>query len=1063
MLTYDEEDDLWTGTFDLPAGEWEYKGALNGSWDLSYGVNADGTPGSPNIPLVLEEDTTVTFFYSHTTNWVTDNVNSLIANLAGDFQEEIGCPGDWQPDCLRTWLQDPDGDGIYHYGTTLIPAGSWEVKVPVNQSWDLSYGVDGNDAAGSPNIPFTVPEEGSYVEFFFDSETKLLRITSDGEVPTPTTVTPNEARAYWVNERQIVWDIPNRVGAEYRLYYSPTAELEFGAEGITGGEYITLTRDPGGMREDSAEKFPHLTEMEMVLRIPDEEVAKIPEILKSQIGIMATDYTGAITGATGLQIPGVLDDLYTYSGELGVIWDGDTPTLRVWAPTAQNVRLHLFADADPATESTVYDMELNPEFGIWSTTGDPGWEWQYYLYEVQVYAPSTQQIETNLVTDPYSLSLAMNSTRSQIVDLSDPALMPEGWEDLAKPELERFEDVVLYELHIRDFSVNDPTVPEEYQGTYMAFTVDASNGMTHLRNLAEAGLTHLHLLPSFDIATIDENKANWEGPTFEELSQYPSDSEEQQALIDAVRDQDGFNWGYDPYHYTVPEGSYSTDPDGPQRIIEYREMVMSLNQNGIRVVMDVVYNHTNSAGQAEKSVLDRIVPGYYHRLNERGGVSTSTCCQNTATEHNMMRKLMVDSVITWSTAYKVDGYRFDLMGHHMLTDMLEVREALNSLTLEQDGIDGSKIYVYGEGWNFGEVADNARGVNATQLNIAGTGIGAFNDRLRDAVRGGNPFGGWQEQGFATGLYYDPNAITPGTEEEQLQRLLLFADQIRIGLAGNLEDYTFESASGEIVNGTEIPYNNSPAAYTQDPQENIVYISAHDNETWFDAIQYKMPQDATVEERVRAHNVGVSIVSLSQGVPFFHAGIDMLRSKSLDRNSYNSGDWFNRLDFSYEFNNWAVGLPPAGDNEANWDIMRPLLAQEGITPEQADILQAVDHLQEMLQIRKSSPLFRLETAEAVQESLAFHNTGPDQIPGVIVMSLTDSMEIDPNYSMIVVVFNATDEAVDFTEDTVAGVPMELHPVQVSSSDPVVQTASYDAASGTFSVPARTTAVFVAPQQ
>ena len=205
----------------------------------------------------------------------------------------------------------------------------------------------------------------------------------------------------------------------------------------------------------------------------------------------------------------------------------------------------------------------------------------------------------------------------------------------------------------------------------------------------------------------------------------------------------------------MPEGSYSTNPDGPARIVEFREMVQALNKMGLRVVMDVVYNHTNASGQNPKSVLDRIVPGYYHRLNDSGAVETSTCCSNTASEHNMMEKLMVDSVVTWAKDYKVDGFRFDLMGHHMMSNMLKVRAALDALTLAQDGVDGKSIYMYGEGWNFGEVADNARGVNATQLNLAGTGIGTFNDRSRDAVRGIGPFDSGQRAVGEAGLRQRP--------------------------------------------------------------------------------------------------------------------------------------------------------------------------------------------------------------------------------------------------------------------------------------------------------------------
>jgi pullulanase-type alpha-1,6-glucosidase len=598
----------------------------------------------------------------------------------------------------------------------------------------------------------------------------------------------------------------------------------------------------------------------------------------------------------------------------------------------------------------------------------------------------------------------------------------------------------------------------------MAFTVPDSNGMNHLRSLAEAGLTHVHLLPAFDIATINENAAERVEPDYEALTAMPSDSDQQAAAINPIRDQDGFNWGYDPYHYTTPEGSYSTDPNGTARIVEFRQMVQSLNQNGLRVVMDVVYNHTNSSGQNPRSVLDRIVPGYYHRLNDNGTVATSTCCQNTATEHNMMRKLMVDSLVMWSTAYRVDGFRFDLMGHHMVNDMAAVRQALDALTVEANGVDGTKIYVYGEGWDFGEVAANARGLNATQLNVGGLGIGTFNDRIRDAARGGSPFGDRQFQGFINGLYTDPNSLTGGTAEEQLARLLHFSDQIMIGLAGNLRDYSIVDSTGNTVTGANIDYNGNPTGYTLDPQEHIAYVEAHDNETLFDKIQYAAPATATVQDRARMQWLGIDLVSLSQGVPFFHAGVDLLRSKSMDRNSYNSGDWFNRLDFTYQTNNWAVGLP-GGDNADMYAVIQPLLADPNIRPTSAEITSTHQHFMEMLQIRRSSVLFRLRTAEDIEQRLGFDNTGPDQIPGVIVMSISDMgdlEDLDPNYEYIVVVFNGTPDEVAYTLDAAVGLNMELHPVQAASADTIVQGASFDSATGTFTVPGRTTAVFVLAQ-
>ncbi|MCA9960657.1 MAG: pullulanase-type alpha-1,6-glucosidase, partial [Anaerolineales bacterium] len=628
-------------------------------------------------------------------------------------------------------------------------------------------------------------------------------------------------RAYWLSENIIGWEPINPATAVY-LHSAPTGGLLLGDTGISGGTVYTLTQN-GVITGSIANKFPHLRGLP-AWEIDAADLADVPDILKGQIAVSAFDGNGGLVDATGLQIPGVLDDLYTYNGDLGITWDnGITPTLRIWAPTAKNVTLHLFADAISSTTSITYAMTLDANYGVWSITGAPDWEYQYYLYEVEVYVHSTGEVEHNIVTDPYAVSLSMNSTRSQIVDLADPALMPDGWLDLEKPPLAAPEDITVYELHVRDFSINDPSVAAEDQGTFNAFTYDNSYGMQHLQALADAGLSHIHLLPVFDIATINEDKSQWAEPAIDPNAGPASD--QQQGAVTAVADEDGFNWGYDPFHYSVPEGSYSTDPNGPTRIIEFREMIQALNERGLRVVMDVVYNHTNASGQNPNSVLDKIVPGYYHRLDNTGLVEHSTCCENTASEHNMMEKLMIDSLTMWATAYKVDAFRFDLMGHHMVTNMVNIRTALDSLTIANNGVDGEEIYLYGEGWNFGEVANNARGINATQANMAGTGIGTFSDRLRDAVRGGGPFDSdeaLKTQGFANGLYYDPNNYTPPFDP--LAQLLQYSDWVRAGLAGNLADYAFVTANDVYTTAAHIDYNGQPAGYTADPQEQIVYIS-----------------------------------------------------------------------------------------------------------------------------------------------------------------------------------------------------------------------------------------------
>lgn len=254
----------------------------------------------------------------------------------------------------------------------------------------------------------------------------------------------------------------------------------------------------------------------------------------------------------------------------------------------------------------------------------------------------------------------------------------------------------------------------------------------------------------------------------------------------------------------------------------------------------------------------------------------------------------------------------------------------------------------------------------------------------------------------------------------------------------------------------ISYNSAPAGYTADPQENIVYVSAHDNQTLFDAIQAKAPAQAGIVDRVRMNNLAVSLVMLSQGIPFFHAGDDILRSKSFNPNSYNSGDWYNRLDWTYESNNWGAGLPLEGT--AQWEIYEPLLADPDLGASKEEIEFASVVFREFLQIRKSSKLFRLETADQVKDVVSFPNTGPDPTPGLIVMHLNDRDDIDPQYKEIVVLFNAHPDEVLFSDPALVEKAFVLHPVQQSSRDERVVGSTYNASDGSFIIPARTTAVF-----
>jgi pullulanase len=806
---------------------------------------------------------------------------------------------------------------------------------------------------------------------------------------------------------------------------------------LTGGDVaLPLTPRPGGLFRAQSRRFPHLRSYR-AFAVPELDDDALGELLRGQVVVAGRDAAGWVTVLTAVQLPGVLDDLYAGAADagLGVVMDEEQSTISVWAPTARAVSLEL-SRTPGDDEPEVLPMDRDAATGVWSIAGRRDWPGRYYRFRVEVWHPAAQRVVTSSVTDPYSLSLSVDSTHSQLVDLSAPELLPPGWTSLVKPPAVAPARMQISEVHVRDFSIADTSVPAEDRGTYLAFTHAGSAGMRHLRMLADAGLTHVHLLPAFDFATVPDRRAEQAVPRCD-LAAFPPDSPDQQRAVMAVADRDGFNWGYDPLHYTTPEGSFAVEPSGSARILEFRRMVAALSEAGLRVVMDVVYNHTTADGLAPFSVLDRIVPGYYHRLLDDGTVAESTCCSNTAPEHLMMGRLVVDSIVTWATEYKVDGFRFDLMGHHPRANILETRAALDHLDPD--------IYLYGEGWNFGEIAYDSRFVQATQVNMAGTGIGTFNDRLRDAVRGGGSFGDDPSvRGFATGL----GARTP----------LSVHDRIKVGLSGGLATYRFVTHTGVEHSGAQIDYNGSPSGYTAAPGESVAYVDAHDNEILYDAMAFKLPRTLPMMDRARMQVLALSLVVLGQGVGFVALGTERLRSKSLDRNSYNSGDWFNQLRWgAADGNGFGIGLPPAPDNEDKWPWARPLLADPALVPSAEIIDLTAARYAELLRIRRASPVFGLPTAAEVQRRLTFPLGGPSESPGVIVMCL-DGEGLDPRWSDTVVVFNATEEATTQAVPSLADLPLTLHPELLASADPVLRTA--DARAGMLTVPARSVAVFVA---
>ncbi|TDN91387.1 pullulanase-type alpha-1,6-glucosidase [Microbacterium sp. BK668] len=1060
--------DVWSLKIaNLPASEtpYEYKIAVNRSWDENYGP--EGVPGSPNnITFEWKTGGEIEFFFNERTKYAYTTANGPVITLPGSLQSELGCTGganngDWLPDCLATMMFDKNFDGVYQFTTDDLPTGSYEVKVAHNRSWDENYGVGG--ARNGGNIAFSATA-GKVTTFRYDIETHILTVTSED----PPLAGTGQLAAHWIDADTIA--VPNEgfgttADSTWELYSSQTAALVLTPEReVTGGdgEPIELTRVDGGLTAEQKARFPALSSY-LALRVEGQDREDVAELLRGQLMVAQRNAAGGLTAFTGVQIPGVLDDLYADAVadlDLGVTFaKNNKPTFRLWAPTAQSAALLTWAP--DATDPVRHEATWDAASGTWTVVGgNAGLKGDEYLWEVVVYAPTETSIVTNQVTDPYSVALTENSERSVAIDLSDKKWKPKQWEKTAAPVVDRPVDRAIYELHIRDFSATDESVPEDLRGTYLAFT-QKSAGTTQLKQLADAGINTVHLLPSFDIASIEEDPAAQLEPACD-LASLPADSEQQQVCVDAVADQDAFNWGYDPYHYSVPEGSYATNPEGGARVGEFRSMVGALHGLGLQVVLDEVYNHTAQSGQDEKSVLDKVVPGYYHRLNATGGVETSTCCQNIATEHEVAEKLMVDSVVTWARDYKVDGFRFDLMGHHSKDNMLAIRDALDELTLKKDGVDGEAIYLYGEGWNFGEVQNDRLFEQARQGNLGGTGIGTFNDRLRDGVHGGSPVvDSTFEQGFGTGLETDPNGKPVRPDARNLDQQ---TDLVKIGLAGNLRDFEFTAADGTVKSGEEIDYGGAGAGYADQPDEVINYVDAHDNHTLYDLGVLKLPTDTSMADRIRMNTLSLATVTLSQSPSFWHAGTELLRSKSLDDNSYNSGDWFNRIDWTGQESTFGSGLPRAADNADKWDVYRPLLADPALKPGASDIAAAEASALDLLRVRNEVGLLRLGKAELIEQKVSFPSSGTDATPGVIVMLIDDLLgkDVDPALKGALVVFNASPDATTQTIPALAGRGFALTPALAKGTDAVVKTTTWNATTGAVTVPARSVAVLVEKQ-
>lgn len=564
----------------------------------------------------------------------------------------------------------------------------------------------------------------------------------------------------------------------------------------------------------------------------------------------------------------------------------------------KQVEIHIYEDGQGGKAIKTIKMKASGE-NRWEATVKGDLKGKFYTFDIG-------KGETPGV---FAKAVGVNGMRGAIVDMAETN--PQGWENDQRPVIQSPADLVIYEMHWRDFSI-DVSSGLKNKGKFLALT--EPKAIEHLKNL---GVNAVHILPSFDYASVDETKL----------------------------DTPQYNWGYDPKNYNVPEGSYSTDPYNPvTRIKEFKQMVQALHKAGIRVILDVVYNHTFNI---DHSNFQLTYPDMYYRKTADGKYSDGSGCGNeTASEKPLMREFMLESVKYWIDEYHIDGFRFDLMGVHDIETMQQIRAEVNK-------IDPS-IYIYGEGWSAGSCAypvdKLAMKANTQQLN----GIGAFSDDMRDALRG--PFSDDHKGALLAGI--------PGEEES-----------LKFGIVGGI--------AHPQVDMTKVNYDKKP--WTNNPTEQISYVSCHDDMCLVDRLKASIPSltDKNIPEKertaelIRIDQLAQTAVFTSQGVPFILSGEEMLRDKKGVHNSYNSPDSINHLDWN------------------NLQRYPQLFA----------------YYKNLIQLRKNHPAFRLATGDKVRQHLEFLpavNSKDVKQDCLVGFLLKDLQEIDA-WKTIVVIYNFNKEA------------------------------------------------------
>ena len=506
------------------------------------------------------------------------------------------------------------------------------------------------------------------------------------------------------------------------------------------------------------------------------------------------------------------EDEYTYTGDdLGATWTKESTTFKLWAPTAKSVALNLYKSGTEGTDDLIKTVDMTAdEKGTWVAKVDGDLNKTYYTYTVEV---KGEKVE---VCDPYARTTGVNGKRAMVIDLA--STNPKGWENDKDPNASnKITDDVIYEAHVRDLTLESGTTNVgKFIGVGETGTTTEKGNKTGLDHIKDLGITHVQVLPFYDLGSVEETK------------------------------EGGYNWGYDPVNYNVPEGSYSTDPyNGEVRVNEAKQMVKSLHDNGISVVMDVVYNHVYNASEFS---FNKIVPGYFSRIDEDGKYSNGSGCGNdTATERSMVKKYIVDSVNYWADEYHIDGFRFDLVG---LMDTETINEIVETVHKTHPN-----VIFYGEGWSMSTELTKSGYTLSTQVNSAETpGFAYFNDTIRDGLKGSI---------FDTGI-----GFVSGKEGQ--------------------EQTMIDSFKGNV-------------SWCNSPSQSINYASCHDNMTLFDRITASR-DDASEADIIKMNNLAAAMYITSEGVPFMQAGEEILRSKvkedgSFDSNSYNSGDAVNTIKWS----------------------------------------------------------------------------------------------------------------------------------------------------------------------